>query len=85
MSFDLTERPFVFVATLGNAAPVITLALDQLIQKHPFAEVCSIHNDNSPDPQRTAKGLGTMQETIQQLDQEFSNRREVESLEGEKK
>jgi len=85
MSFDLTERPFVFVATLGNAAPVITLALDQLIQKHPFVEVCIIHTDDTSDPERAAKGLATMHETIQQLDQEFINRQEVESLEGEKK
>ncbi|MEM7119439.1 MAG: CRISPR-associated ring nuclease [Chloroflexota bacterium] len=80
---DLLERPFVFVATLGNAAPVITLALDRLIEDHPFVEVCVIHTDDTPDPERTKRGLATIHETIKELDREFRGLGEAKKLDGE--
>ena len=42
------ERPYVYIATLGNAPQVVTLALDQLLPQHRFVEVCVIHTDAAP-------------------------------------
>lgn len=78
------QRPHVFIATLGNAPQVVTLALDQLITRRPFVEVCVIHTDDRPEPERAARGLATMHETVQRLDQEFINRLEIEAPPGEK-
>ncbi|MCA9942352.1 MAG: hypothetical protein KC449_02675 [Anaerolineales bacterium] len=79
------ERPYVFVATLGNAAPVVTLALDELLKHHQFAEVCIIHTDDTPEPERAAKGLPTMHGTIKQLDREFRQASQPEEGNGEVK
>jgi len=77
------NRPVVFIATLGNAPQVVTLALDQLIGRYPFVEVCVIHTDDRPEPAREAKGLPTMHETVGRLDQEFTSRRQIETPPGE--
>ncbi|WP_420632384.1 CRISPR-associated ring nuclease [Candidatus Leptofilum sp.] len=82
---DWGQRPYVYVATLGNAPPVITLALDRLLKEHKFAEVCIIHTNAKPHPERAARGLATMHETIKQLDREFVNKVPLVQSEEEKK
>jgi hypothetical protein len=81
---DLTKRPQVYIATLGNAPQVVTLALDQLLPQHPFVEVCVIHTDDTPGQDLPQMKFSTMHETIQQLDREFLNRRPRETAPGEK-
>lgn len=83
MQENLNKRPFVYIATLGNAPPVITLALDRLLKKHAFAEVCIIHTDNTPQPERAKKGLLTMHETVKQLDREFRQASQPKEAQGE--
>ena len=45
----MMKRPYVYIATLGNAPQVVTLTLDQLLPQHPFVEVCVIHTDDTLD------------------------------------
>jgi CRISPR-associated protein (TIGR02584 family) len=67
------ERPYVYIATLGNAPQVITLALDQLLPQHPFVEICVIHTDDAPDAALPRLKFGNMHQTVQRLDKEFRN------------
>jgi CRISPR-associated protein (TIGR02584 family) len=80
----LGQRPTVYIATLGNAPQVITLALDQLLPKHPFVEVCVIHTDDTPDQELPRMKFSNMHETIQQLDRQFQNLRPRQEGVGEK-
>lgn len=78
------ERPYVYIATLGNAPQVVTLALDQLLPQHPFVEVCVIHTDDTPGGSLPAMKFGSMYETVQQLDKEFRNPVPQEAPPGER-
>jgi CRISPR-associated protein (TIGR02584 family) len=80
----MRERPYVYIATLGNAPQVVTLALDQLLSQHPFVEVCVIHTDDTPDPSLPGLKFGNMPETVQQLDKEFRNPVVQEASPGER-
>lgn len=79
----MMKRPYVYLATLGNAPQVITLALDQLLPQHPFVEICVIHTDDTPDTTPPTTRLGHMHETVQQLDKEFRNPVSQEAPPGE--
>ncbi len=81
---DFRKRPIVYIATLGNAPQVVTLALDQLLPHHPFAEVCVIHTDDQPGPAQPRMRFSDMHQTVQQLDKEFLNLRPRESSPGNK-
>lgn len=78
------ERPYVYIATLGNAPQVVTLALDQLLPQHPFVEVCVIHTDDTPGGSLPAMKFGNMHETVRQLDKEFRNPIPQEAPPGER-
>ncbi len=78
------ERPYVYIATLGNAPQVVTLALDQLLPRHPFVEVCVIHTDAAPDTNLPALKFGNMHKTVQRLDKEFLNPRPRSAPPGER-
>ena len=65
---DYLKRPAVFIATLGNAPQVVTLALDHLLPTYNFVEVCVIHTDSTPGPQQPQMKFGTMHETVVALD-----------------
>lgn len=81
---DFRKRPIVYIATLGNAPQVVTLALDQLLPHHPFAEVCVIHTDDQPGPTQPRMRFSDMHQTVQQLDKEFLNLRSRPAAPGEK-
>lgn len=78
------QRPYVYIATLGNAPQVVTIGLDQLLPQHPFVEVCVIHTDNTPEANLPQMKFSTMHETVQKLDAEFQNARLLEESAGEK-
>ena len=78
------ERPYVYMATLGNAPQVVTLALDQLLPRRPFVEVCVIHTDDTPGAALPAMRFGDMHETVQQLDKEFRNAVAQDAPSGER-
>ena len=81
---DYLKRPAVFIATLGNAPQVVTLALDHLLPRHSFVEVCVIHTDNTPGPQQPRMRFDTMRETVQALDKEFLHPKPIDSFPHEK-
>lgn len=78
------KRPHVYIATLGNAPQVVTIALDQLLPKYPFVEVCVIHTDDTPNSNLPKMKFSTMHETVTKLDAEFLNKKPVDSALGEK-
>ena len=80
---SLTQRPHVYIATLGNAPQVVTLALDILLPKYPFVEVCVIHTDDRATEKLPQMKFSTMHETVQQLDKEFLNRKPLAASLGE--
>lgn len=80
---SLTQRPHVYIATLGNAPQVVTLALDILLPQYPFVEVCVIHTDDRATEKLPKMKFSTMHETVQQLDKEFLNRKPVAAPPGE--
>lgn len=71
-----TPKPYVFMATLGLAPQVVTLALDRLLPDHPFAEVCVIHTDDRKEPMRSA---------VRRLDEQFQRFHQHPTPPGEKK
>lgn len=73
---DVTRRPSVFIATLGGAPQVVTLALDQLLPRHNFVEVCVIHTDESEG--------GGIETAVRRLDQAFMHPQPLEAGPGEK-
>jgi hypothetical protein len=81
---ELTSRPYVYIATLGNAPQVVTLALDILLPQYPFVEVCVIHTDDRPEERLPKMKFSTMHETVQQLDKEFLNHKPMPAPPGEK-
>ena len=78
------KRPYVYIATLGNAPQVVTIALDRLLPQHPFVEVCVIHTDNTPEADLPQMKFSTMHEAVQQLDAEFEYAKLLEETAGEK-
>ena len=80
---ELTKRPYVYIATLGNAPQVVTLGLDILLPQYPFVEVCVIHTDDRPEEKLPKMKFSTMHETVQQLDKEFLNLKPVAAPLGE--
>ncbi|MCB8944038.1 MAG: hypothetical protein H6658_09815 [Ardenticatenaceae bacterium] len=80
---ELAKRPYVYIATLGNAPQVVTLALDILLPRYPFVEVCVIHTDDRATEKLPQMKFSTMHETVQQLDKEFLNRKPVAAPPGE--
>lgn len=81
---DYLKRPAVFIATLGNAPQVVTLALDHLLPTYKFVEVCVIHTDSTPGPQQPQMKFGTMHETVVALDNEFLYPKLIDSPPQEK-
>lgn len=71
-----TPKPYVFMATLGLAPQVVTLALDHLLPDYPFVEVCVIHTDETQE---------RMRPVIQRLDGEFQRFHQHPTPVGEKK
>lgn len=72
---DFDHRPAVFIATLGNAPQVVTLALDLLLRRQKLVEVCVIHTDANPAADLPHMRFSTMAETVKALDAEFQNPR----------
>jgi len=77
---DYLRRPAVFIATLGNAPQVVTLALDHLLSQRSFVEVCVIHTEDTPGSQQPQMKFDTMYETVQVLDAEFLHPKLVETF-----
>ena len=79
----LTQRPYVYIATLGNAPQVVTLGLDILLSQYPFVEVCVIHTDDRAGEKLPKMKFSTMHQTVQQLDKEFLNPKPLAAPPGE--
>lgn len=77
------ERPYVYIATLGNAPQVVTLALDQLLPQHRFVEVCVIHTDAAPASNPPQIKVSKPQNVLT-LDAEFQNLKLLEETSGDK-
>lgn len=80
---EIFKRPFVYIATLGNAPQVVTIGLDQLLLTYPFVELCVIHTDDRPDVALPKMKFSTMYQTVQTLDAEFLNKKLIETSNGE--
>lgn len=80
----LRKRPYVYIATLGNAPQVVTLGLDSLLPKFPFVEICVIHTDDRPEETLPRMKFSTMHETVKKLDGEFLHLKALEAAPGEK-
>lgn len=77
------NRPFVYMATLGNTPQVVTLALDWLLPHHPFVEVCVIHTDDTAVPGRSDPNTNMVHDTVKRLDKEFQKAKEIPAPAGE--